>query len=435
MFLRTIVDLTSSRRNLFAEPSELERLQIKKFRSILIHAYDSVPFYHERLKNAGIKPSDVQTIGDIGKIPLTTKKDLQCTPLSQIVARDVNIDRCVKSRTSGSTGLPLITLADKRTDDIDGAMWLRAFFENGMRLRDKTVEIRDPRSFHKRTLLEHFGILKREYVSIFDDVKAQAAFLAKQNPDIIESYPSSMELLANFFARQKTSIKPRSVFTRAELLDKKGRESITKVFETELFDYYGSSEIGLLSWECREHNGYHTNADNLIMEFVDSDGKSVTTGEPGEIVCTNLNNYAMPMIRYKQGDIGTRIETSCPCGIKFPMMRIIGGRKDDFLETTSGRMIIPTIFLPYPFENFERIEQFRVIQENRDKLRIQLVIKAGFDLQLLERARKEIQRVFGEDMQVEFEFLKEIARDSNGKLRKVISKIQREETTMNQTTA
>lgn len=109
MFLRTLVDLSCSRRNLFAEPSDLERLQIKKLRSMLVHAYDNVPFYHERLKKAGIKPSDVRVIDDIGRIPFTTKKDLQLTPLSQMVARNVNLERCVKNRTGGSTGLPLIT--------------------------------------------------------------------------------------------------------------------------------------------------------------------------------------------------------------------------------------------------------------------------------------------------------------------------------------
>lgn len=231
------------------------------------------------------------------------------------------------------------------------------------------------------------------------------------------------------------SIKPRLVFTLAELLDKKSRESITKVFETELFDYYGSSEMSLISWECREHNGYHINADNLIMQFVDSDGQPVGTGEPGEIICTSLNNYTMPMIRYKQGDMGTGVEDSCPCGIRLPLMRIMGGRKDDFLIAVDGRVIPPTIFFPYPFENLTKIEQFRAIQESRDKLRIQLVVKEGFDLQLLDRARKEIQRVFGEDMAVEFEFLKEIARTSNGKLRKVISKIHQQERTINLTIA
>lgn len=425
MVLRTIKDLLGLRRDLFLNSSDLQSLQAKKLRSLLIHAYDTVPFYHTKLKNAGIKPADVRTSDDLDRIPLTTKTEIQNTPLSQMVAGNVNIDSCVKNRTSGSTGLPLITLASKRTDDLDAAMWRRANFENGMRLRDRIVEIRDPRNFHKKRWLEHFGILKTEYVSIFDDVKTQATFLSGKEPDVIESYPSSMEILANFASGRKVTIRPRLIFTLAEFLDRKARDLITGVFETELFDHYGSSEMGLISWECKEHNAYHINADNLIIQFVNSDGQTVKAGERGEIVCTNLNNYAMPLIRYNQGDIGAGVEGGCPCGIRLPLMQITGGRKDDFLVATDGRVIPPTVFFPYPFENVEKIVQFRVIQEKRDRLEIQLVVREDFNPQLLEKARKKVQKLFGEDMEVEFEFVKEIARDPNGKLKKIISRLPR----------
>jgi phenylacetate-CoA ligase len=198
---------------------------------------------------------------------------------------------------------------------------------------------------------------------------------------------------------------------------------ITRTFGAELFDYYGSSEIGLISWECREHNAYHINADNLIVQFVASDGENAGAGEPGEIVCTSLNNYVMPLIRYKQGDMGARIDGGCACGIRLPLMQIIGGRKDDFLVSTDGRMIPPTVFFPYPFENLETIEQFRVIQEKRDRLTIQIVIREGFNPQMLDGARNELQRLFGKDMKIEFEFPGEIVREPSGKLRKVISRL------------
>jgi phenylacetate-CoA ligase len=425
MVLRTIVDLCGSRRNLVLSSPDLERLQIKKLKTLLTFAYDNVPFYHTRLKDVGIRPDDVKTIDDLDKIPFTTKEDIQSTPQNQMVAQNVGINRCVTNRTSGSTGLPLITLASRRSNSLDAVMWRRANFENGMRLRDKIIEIRDPRNFHRKRWLEHFGILRTEYVSIFDDVKRQAAFLTREEPDVIESYPSSMEILADFFAHQKVHLKPRLIFTLAEFLDRASRESITKTFETELFDYYGSSEIGLISWECKEHGAYHINADNLIIQFIDSNGETVSTGESGEIVCTGLNNYAMPLIRYQQGDIGAGVDGECLCGIRMPLMQIIGGRKDDFLMATDGRVIPPTIFYPYPFENLEKIRKFRVIQEKRDKLEIQLVVREGFNPQLLEGARKNVQRLFGEDMQVEFEFLEEIGRDPNGKLRKIISRLPR----------
>jgi len=424
MILNTIPDLLRSRKNLYLDRSVLEEMQIKKLGRLLKYAYDNVPFYHTKLKDAGISPDDVRTIDDLRKIPLTTKKELQRTPLNQIVAKGINVDACVRSRTSGSTGLPLETLSSRKADSHDAVMWDRAFFRNGMRLRDKMVVIRDPRNFQKKSLLEHFGIMRKKYVSIFDEAKTQAGIIARERPDIIESYPSSLEILANYFQSKNLSTKPRLIFTLAEFLDKRSRELSETVFETELFDYYGSSEIGLMSWECKGHDGYHINADNIIMEFVDASNETIASEEQGEIVCTNLNNYAMPLIRYMQGDIGAKVEGQCSCGIRLPLMHIIGGRKDDFLVTTNGRIIPPTVFFPYPFENFRNIEQFRVIQESIKKLRIQIVVKWDFSSEALEKARKEIRRVFGEEMEVEFEFLEKLARDPNGKIRKVVSKLR-----------
>lgn len=425
MVLKTIFDLAFARRHLFLASADLQRLQVRKLRTLLNYTYDNVPFYHTKFNSVGIRPNDIKTIDDLDRIPLTTKEDIQRTPLNQMVAKGIDTERCVKNRTSGSTGLPLITLSSKRSGHLDAVMWRRANFANGMRLRDRVIEIRDPRNFHKKRWLEYLGILRTDYVSIFDEVKTQALFLSKKNPDVVESYPSSMEILADFFAHCEATLTPRLIFTLAEFLDRNARESITRTFKAELFDYYGSSELGLISWECKEHGAYHVNADNLIIQFVTADGQSVATGERGEIVCTGLNNYVMPLIRYRQEDIGAGIEDRCPCGIRLPLMQIIGGRKDDFLVSTSGRVIPPTVFFPYPFENLEKIQQFRVIQEKKDRLVIQIVAKEKLDPQNLQEARKKIRKLFGEDMAVEFEFLKEIARKKNGKLRKIISRLSR----------
>lgn len=165
------------------------------------------------------------------------------------------------------------------------------------------------------------------------------------------------------------------------------------------------------------------NSDNLIIEFVDENNHQLSTGEIGEIVCTNLNNYQMPLIRYAHGDAGQAIDGACNCGITLPLMRIVGGRKDDFLQTTEGRRLPTTIFFPYPFQNGDGIKQFRIIQERRNMLRIQLVLGEKLAPAVFLNARKEIQRIFGKDMEVEFETLDQLERDVSGKLRKVISRI------------
>ncbi len=427
----TITDLLRSRRNLFLTASDLRKIQITKLRGMVIFAYDNVPFYHEKLKRAGVRPTDLQTLGDLRKFPPTTKSEIQNASLNDMIARYVEVGKCVKNRTSGSTGLPLTTIASKKTDEFDQSMWLRAHFRNGMRLRDKIVVIRDL-TFHlelltQKSWIERLGIMPRKYVSIFDDPRVTGNTLTKEKPEIIESYPSSLVILANFY-EDLVRIKPRLVFTLAEFLDKIDRELITRVFDTELFDYYGSAEIGLMSWECRQHLNYHINADNIVMEFISEDGENVAPGEAGEIVCTNLFNYEMPLIRYKQEDLGAVVDGNCQCGVRLPLMKLLGGRKDDLLRATNGRIMPPTIFFPYPFESFEKIKQFRVIQERKDKIKIQLVVKQSFDSSsrasnLLEKARKNIQSVFGQDMEVEFMVVENLSREPSGKLRKIISQI------------
>lgn len=424
MSLAAVADLFLSRRNLFLSPSDLEKMQTKRLRRLLTFAYNNVPFYHEKLRGAGLKPDDIQNLDDLRRIPLTTKTEIQCTSLNNMMARNVDVANCVKNTTSGSTGLSVTTLAGKKTDRFNGTMVYRAYFMNGMHLRDKMVVVKDLSAHPVRykSWVEHLGLMKRRYISVFDDPRVQTKFLAEEKPEIIESYPSSLAIIADFY-EDMVSVRPRLVFTLGEFVDRRSRETITRVFQTKLYDNYASAEIGLMSWECEQHSDYHVNADNVILEFISENGEPLTPGEKGEVVCTNLYNYEMPLIRYNHEDIGAAVAGNCACGVKLPLMRIEGGKKDDFLHTVDGRVIPPTVFFPYPFANFEKIRQFRVIQESRNMLRIQLVLKESLDSDVLDEAKKEIRRVFGKDMDVEFETLEQLTRDPSGKLRKVVSRI------------
>ncbi len=423
MILDTISDLYGSKKKLFLTASDLKDMQIKKLRAIVIYAYETIPFYNQKFKNAGIKPDEIRCIEDLNRIPLTTKEEIQGTPLSQIIPKNVDLNKCVKSNTSGSTGYPVVTFSSSRRSLYNSNMWLRAEIQNGLKLRDKIALIREPNHYPKRTLSQYFGIMPTVNVSVFDEPKKQTIPLLKEKPNVIKGYPSSLAILGRYIKDQGISMTPRLVFTFAELLHKGDRQSIVDEFETELFDYYGSTELGLISWECREHEAYHINSDNLLVEFLDSNGNTVKPGTTGEIICTSLTNYVMPLIRYRQGDVGAAIEGECPCGIKLPLMQIRGGREDDFLIATNGTRISPTLFFPYPFDNVETINQFRVIQEERDRMVIQLVVKKAFDMQSLENAKKQLHRLFGDDMYVEFEFLERIDREPSGKLRKIVSKL------------
>jgi len=423
---RTLFYLYDLRRNLHLKPSELQRLQWKRFRALVKYAYENVPFYHRKFRSAGVKPDDVKGFDDLWKIPAITKFEIQACDLKDMVAGNVDVGSLVKRSTSGSTGVPLNTLVDGRVEDFEAAVRMRALFENGLRVRDKMAVVADPRSFpKKRSVFQRFGVMKRKHISIFDYAEKQMMLLREFKPDVVKGYSSSLFILAEEFNDAAKEIEPRLIFTSAELLDASSRKLVSSAFGAELFDFYACSEFSLLAWECREHCGYHVNADSVLMEFVDDNGGAVAFGERGNVVCTSLFNNVMPIIRYKLDDVAIPIDDKCSCGRTLPLLRLIEGRADDFLVATDGRLISPTVFFPYPFDNMDGIKQFRMVQERKDKLRIELVPNEMLsnDSLFFERAEHRIKQFFGENMNVEFQIVREIKRDPSGKLRKVILNI------------
>jgi len=412
------------RRNLHLQPSALRAVQNKRTRAIVHHAYEQVPFYHRKFDEARIKPDEIKSAEDLCRLPMTTKTELQATPLDEVVANTFDVKDCLKKATSGSTGVPLTIVVDKRAEDLRGAMWARAYAENGLGFTDKLATIRDPRDFVNGGWLRRLRGCRRTDISIFDSPEQQAKLLETFRPDVIKGYVSSLAILADFYRQKERGFSPHHVFTGAELLLDTDRKRIGSAFGCDVLDYYGSTEFSLLGWECESHTGYHINADGNAIELV-SDGEVVSTGERGEIVCTGLTNYAMPLIRYQIGDSGISIKEPCPCGRSLPLLKMLQGRTGDFLVTVDGRLIPPTAFSPYPFGSLEGIRQFRIIQEARDRIVIQLVFEKGFlgvD-RVLNRARGEIQRVFGKGIEVEFQLLDKLDKDQTGKLRKIVSHV------------
>jgi phenylacetate-CoA ligase len=122
--------------------------------------------------------------------------------------------------------------------------------------------------------------------------------------------------------------------------------------------------------------GYHIDADSLIMQTVDADGNEVA-GESGEIVCTSLFNYAMPLIRYKVGDFGVLSDEECPCGRVLPLLSRIEGRSDSVILLPGGRALSPravTVAMGSFLLN-SVIEQFRFLQETKDRIKIFLKLQ------------------------------------------------------------
>ena len=402
----------------------LEKIQEKKLRNIIRYAYENVEYYHELFKSSNLNPRDVENVDDLRQIPILNKSQIQ-NSFQKIIAHNVNKNRCASSRTSGSSGRPLTILFDEHAADNIGSRSHRHFLECGGRLRDRIAHFTNPhRSLRHTSWFNHLGFLRRKYFSVFDKTENHISGLLDYSPDVIESYPSILWLVAQTVQdKHIEGINPRLIFCTSELLPQDVRKKINSAFGVDLIDQYGSAEFGTFAWECQKHNGYHMDIESVVVEFL-KNGENVSPVEKGEIVVTGLFNFAMPLIRYSIGDIGGPSSEQCSCGRGLPLMKVVEGRADDFLVLPSGTIISPrNINL---LEYIDGIAAYRIIQEKPDKLRVQVVASGDFSQETISHVRSEILKgCLGEDMEISVEIVDEIPRDKAGKIRAVVSEVKK----------
>jgi phenylacetate-CoA ligase len=415
--------------------SKLVEHQNKNLARVVKYAYDHVPFYHQKLKEVGVKPSDVTTVKDLRKLPIIRKDEIK-NNLGRIISDEFNINDLHKFSTSGSTGHPLRVFISDEEDDYRKAKHLTANILCGQKPRDRYVTITSPSHFGEvPKLLRVIGLFDRAFVSVFDDVETQISTIEKIRPDVLAGYSSSLSLLAKEIERRGVkTIKPKFILGGAELIDDFSRQHIENVLDAPFYDQYAIVELDRIAFQCTAKLQYHIDADSVIMEFLDENGEAVSTGEKGEVVCTSLFNRAMPFIRYFVGDIGIPSDDECSCGITLPLMKMIEGRKDSLLILPDGRLLSPRTFT-VAMNMFKsgtgsgEIDQFRVIQRKTDLFEIRVKTKSeAFDEKSMEQELvghlKNVLNLTGNDVAFEIKFGDRIPLDATGKFSAVVSMIK-----------
>jgi len=402
-------------------------------REIIKYAYEHVPFYHEKLTELRLKPDDFKTVEDLNKLPITRREELQRSG-NKIVSRQFDIKKLKIVSTSGSSGKPLFTYLTRKEEEFRHAKLLRPHIICGQKPRDKWVLLGPPQHSKKLNLVQKlFGLYAPFFVSIFDDVPKQLSRIAELDPDILDGYSSSLFLLAQELQKEGniSSIKPRFLMGGAELIDAPSRKFIEETFNAPYYDQYASEELQMIAWQCPERNGYHVDADTVVMQIVDEDGCEVAPGERGEIVCTSLFNYAMPFIRYALDDVGVSSgQTSCPCGVNFPLIQLVEGRKDSVITLPEGRKIPALVFgwIMEFYKFYRQIYQYRIVQTKIDALEFFIVKKDNRynEMEMKAELVRHVREMLGVDestLNITVKFVDHIPLDKSGKLRKVISNV------------
>jgi len=404
--------------------------QNRQVRSVVKYAYDNVPFYHRRLKEAGVDPSEIRTADDLNKLPILAKDDVRKN-LEQMISKEFDVARLKRLRTSGSTGKPLHFYITWSEDEFRKAKHLRANMSCGQKPWDKWVLITSPLHFGEiKSLQRLLGIFVPTPVLVFYDVGTQVSLVEQMRPDVLDGYSSSLLLLAKEVKRRGTHmVKPRLIIGGAEFIGDSSRRFIEEAFDVPFYDQYACEEMERVAWQCKERHGYHVDADSMILQFV-NDGEEVSPGESGEIVCTSLFNYAMPFIRYAVGDVGVPSDEKCPCGRSLPLMKVVEGRKDSFLVLADGQVMSPFAFdaAMCLFKFHDDIDEYRVIQRKADVF--EFLIKMGregpdertVEEELLTHLKKTLN-MSPEKASFRIRFVDSIPLDKSGKLRKVVSEL------------
>jgi len=197
-------------------------------------------------------------------------------------------------------------------------------------------------------------------------------------PVLLTSYPTPLERFAEFCREENLSFDGlKAIVCSAETLHPAQRQTIEGSFGVPVFNSYGSREFSDIAQECAAHNGLHVCIDRLFLEVLRDDGRPCVPGEVGELVITDLDNYVMPFIRYRTGDLGSLSPLPCPCGRGLPLLESIEGRVFDLIDLPSGGTISGTFWTLLTRHASRDIVKFQVVQERVNEICLDLVVKGG----------------------------------------------------------
>ena len=243
--------------------------------------------------------------------------------------------------------------------------------------------------------------------------------LRRFRPQLIDSYPSSIEPIARYVRDRAIEIRPRAIITSSETLYPETRALLSEAFHCPVYDHYGAAEMAALVTQCSA-GSYHVNPEFGIVELL-RNGSPVRPGEEGEVVATGFINPVMPLIRYATGDSAIQGEPGCGCGLAFPVIERILGRTDDVLVAPDGRRIGR---LDPIFKSVSGLVETRIVQDRTDHVRVETVMEQPLAPHEEATLLRELRTRLGPTMAVDVVRVPRIERTRSGKFQSVVNLVQ-----------
>lgn len=323
----------------------LRDLQWQRLQALWKHAWDTVSWYRDTWRTAGLSPGDLRSWDDWARVPPLGKPEIREHSERLVSERP---PKGLKATTSGSSGTPVAVLRDHRSWAHAHGNLIRGWHWHG-------VEVGDPYAYFWGLALDPSGrrqaglrdwFFNRQRLSAFEITPARAKeFFAQlqRNPTVWGmGYPSAITNFADEVIAQKLdghSLGWKAAITTAEVLRPHQRERLQQAFGCTVVDSYGCAEIGVTAFGC-EAGSLHVPIESVVVDTVPTDDGRF------EVLLTDLFNYSQPVIRYRIGDmVEAAPEGPCACGRALPRLGTLQGRAGDFIQLPDGRVI--NGLLPY----------------------------------------------------------------------------------------
>jgi phenylacetate-CoA ligase len=413
--------------------SELAALQNEKLARLVHHAYDTVPYYRDVMRQRKLTPEDIRTTDDLHKMPILTR-ELAQRENDRLRSSEANRYGPLPRQTSGSTRQPLAFLIDREAKSAGLAALYQSMMWAGYSMGERFAvlwggPVRATLGQRVRTRAGQW-LLNKMFLNAFDlseqTLRRHVERLHAWRPVILRGYVSALVRLAHYLRdHQLAGIRPRAVSTTAEVLHEPERALLQEQFGCPVFDQYGCREALGIAAECSEHAGMHIFAQRAVVEVVREDEPAAPAVE-GRLVLTDLDNYAMPFIRYANGDCASTIANACPCGRSLPLMDRVLGRAFDIIRGPSGRTAHSALFGGCMMDLgwYERfgIRQFQAVQTSDTELVIDVVAADPVPPQAIGELRSHLQDYLG-DMKISVKLCESINPRPSGKRRAIRSDI------------
>ncbi len=407
-------------------PGFLDAWRVARLREFLMAIGKTVPYYRDLFAQLRFNPAGVTSIADLQRLPLTDKPTMR---KAGEALKAEGAQALSRYNTGGSSGEPLIFYIGKGRKSHDvGAKW-RVTRWWGVDIGDPEMVVwGSPIELGAQDRVRQWRdrLLRTELLPAFEMSEANldryVARIRQRRPRMLFGYPSSLSLIAAHArarGQRMDDLGVKVAFVTSERLYDEQRAAIGSVFGCPVANGYGARDAGFIAHECPA-GGMHLQAEDIIVEIVDSQGRVLPPGEAGEIVVTHTATKDFPFLRYRTGDVAVVAPDLCRCGRTLPLLKEIQGRTTDFVIAADGT-IMHGLALIYTARDIPGIDRFKIIQHDRLRTEILVVARPPYGPDAEARLVRDYKARLGSAVEVVITRVDEIPPEKSGKFRYVVS--------------